>query len=63
MSLHPDVQLAYAAAGVKSSTLGIEVEHHQAADGTWRATIDLDDLLTLAAVVSAPRDPSSGRPR
>lgn len=59
MSLHPTVQLAYAEAGVNPGTLGIDVEHHQAEDGTWRATVDLEDLLVLAAVVSAPRDPSA----
>lgn len=58
-TLPPNVALAYAEARVNPRTLGIDVDHHQAADGTWRATVDLEDLLALVAVALTPTDPSA----
>lgn len=45
--MHPDVRDRYAAVSLDPDAIDLEPVHHQAADGTWLVTLELDELLVL----------------
>jgi hypothetical protein len=53
--LPAEVAERYREAGLDPATLGVAIEHHQAADGRWIATLALSDLLVaLHLAVTRP---------
>jgi hypothetical protein len=59
--LDAHVVAAYAEAGLDPRGLGIAVDHHKGADGSWSATVDLADFVLLAYL--ATRTPPWPSPR
>lgn len=46
----------FAEAHLHPDRLGLAVTYHQAADGAWRATLDLDELILLADLALNRKD-------
>lgn len=47
----------YADARLNPDQIGLTITHHQAHDGSWQATLNLDDLLLLLDLALNPSAP------